>query len=252
MLTMRSLGNAAMRFRWFLSGLSLILAGCERAPVAADDDLATLDRTLAAAHSPQAPDPAVLAALNDPIMVDPQLTARSNADALRPTSMPYAVPVPHPGIAAGSSEGDLDLPSAPAPEPLDDATRYRGMTLTALAQATTTARGRTCAGRLAYSADWSARMIADVPLHPDARVIEAAGADTGGCSVRAIRFYVARPASYLVDWYAYRGKQAGQRVEHHADKAIHSLSGSRGNAAWFAVFTDRGDGGTEVDLIATG
>jgi hypothetical protein len=247
---MRALGIVAMRSRWFLLGLSLILGGCERESVPADQDLAMLDQSLAAAHAPKAPDPAILAALNDPIMVDPQLTARSNADALRPASMPYAAPIPHPGIAAGSGEGELDLPSAPSPVPLGDAARYRRMTLAGLAQLT--ARGRACASRLGYSADWAARMIGDLPLHPDARVIEAAGVETGGCSVRAIRFYAARPTPYLIDWYAYRAKRAGLSVEHRADTAVHSLSGSRGNAEWFAVFTDRGDGGTDVDLIVSG
>ncbi|PCD01675.1 hypothetical protein COC42_16285 [Sphingomonas spermidinifaciens] len=225
------------------------LAACSDGGSGNESDLAALDAELTQGQSASGADPQVMATLNDPIMVDPQLGAKSNADAIRPAPQPYAAPVPHPGVAAGSAAPDEKLLAAPAPKPLTDASIRQSITLASLAGSRRT-KAAACNGRLAYSANWANRLPAELPLHPDARVTEAGGVEGNGCSMRVASFFVAKPAALLVDWYYTRAVRAGFSAEHQADGATHVLGGGRREGlTYLVVLTDRGDGGTDIDLI---
>ncbi len=236
-----------------LLALSFALAGCGRA-AREPDELAQLDRELAQADDP-ARDPAVAAALGDQIMVDPRLLQQSNADAIRPPNRPdggAVAPVdiaarpgtaPPPGLAATPATG-ADCPECRA--------RGGALTLGALAERQRDRHTAACAPRIRYSATWANRLPPAAPLYPDARVIEAAGADAPGCSLRVVAFRSSAPLQRVADWYGTTGRRAGYAAGHRVGGAVHVVGGTRGDAAYLAYLRARADGGTDVELIANG
>lgn len=234
-------------FAFFLPLLAL--AGCGGG---ADEDrnLDTIDNELIQAN---ATDPAVAAALQDQIMVDPSLTAQANGDAVRPPARPYAGAVPGDGVAAGSAARDETLDRAPAGTECRDCKGGReALTLSELAVAQQRGgSGTACATKVGYSATWANRLPAGLPLHPDARVSEAAGTDADGCRLRVVSFTVAQPLDRMVDWYYTRARRAGYSAEHQADGDEHVLGGTRGNAA-YVVYLSPQNGRTAIDLVVNG
>jgi hypothetical protein len=201
-------------------------------------------------------DPALMAALHDQIMVDPMLVQQANIDVVRPPTMPRSGAVPPDGIAVAAMKpvpGEA-LTSAPAPsgDCPQCAVARRSLTLGALA-AQQGGRAGQCAANVSYSADWANRLPQGVPLYPDARVSEAAGADGAGCALRIVSFASTAPMQRLLDWYYTKASAAGFRAGHQADGTEHVLAGTKaGGAAFLAVLRARGDGGTDVDLMADG
>jgi hypothetical protein len=236
-----------------LLALSVALAGCDRA-AEAPDELAQLDRELAEANG-LARDPVVAAALGDQIMVDPRLTQQSNANSIRPPNRPDGGAVAPVDIAA---RPETAPPPGLTPTPARKADcpecRARGgaLTLGALAERQRDRRTADCAPRIAYSATWANRLPAAAALYPDARVIEAAGVDEAGCSLRVVTFRSSAPLQRVADWYGTTGRRAGYAAEHRVDGAVHVVGGTRGGAAYLAYLRARADGGTDVDVIANG
>jgi hypothetical protein len=234
--------------------LALLLAACGTAPEE-PRNLDTLDRELAAVNTASpAADPALRSALRDQIMVDPALVQQANGDALRPPPQPQSGMIP-PDRApeqpkAAENEPLRTAPPATAGCPQCAAAR-RSLTLGALAEAQ---GGRTagCAEAVSYSAGWANRLPAGVPLYPDARVAEAAGADRPGCALRIVSFASAAPVQRLLDWYYTRTARAGYRAQHGADGTMHTLGGTKRGAAFLLILTPRADGGTDADLMADG
>lgn len=242
-----------------LIGLSLSLAACG-ARDDGDRNLDSLDNELVEAGNNSARDPALMSALHDQIMVDPNLAQQANADAVRPPAQPYSGAVPPDGIAAatpasGGAATSETLKTAPTARDGDcpKCTAAReSLTLGALASRQRDRRTSGCAGAMRYSARWAERLPADVPLYPDARVSEAAGADTASCALRAVSFSTSAPLQTVIDWYYTRVSGAGYSAEHQADGAEHVLGGTRDSdgGAYVVYFTTRRDGGTDVDLVA--
>ncbi len=198
-----------------------------------------------------AADPAVTAALRDRIMVDPTLAAQANGDAVRPPDRPYGAPVPSATVAAGSAGRDEKLEHAPAP---GDCPACRGgrEALTLGELATVQRSGdRQCATKIGYSATWANRLPGPFALHPDARVVEAAGTDADGCRLRVVHFVIARPLGQMVDWTYTRARHGGYSAEHQAEGEQHLVGGTRGDSAYVAFLSPEGDG-TSVDLIVDG
>lgn len=226
--------------------LLLLLAACGKA---ADPptDLDALDRELTAANGPAAADPAVRQALRDPIMVDPGLQGQSNANAVRPPDRPDAGAVP-PDLVRSDPVDPASLRHAPPPAAGCPQCRAKAgsYTLGALTAAQPGARGCVTVG---YSAGWANRLSADLPLYPDARVIEAAGNAAGPCRLRAVSFASGARASKLIDWYFTRAGAAGYRPEHRADGAMEVVGGTRGADAFVVYVTPRPGGGSDVDLV---
>ncbi len=226
-------------------------------------DLDSLDAELAGGTmTGNARDPAVMAALQDQIMVDPALAAQSNTDAVRPPAQPYSGAVPVDGIAVaatpaaatgGAATGERlrSTPVAKGDCPGCMAAR-ESVTLGALAARQKAPGTAACAGNLRYSTHWAQRLPGDLPLYPDARVIEAAGNDAGNCHVRAVSFASSAPLQRVLDFYYTRASNAGYSADHQADGAEHVLGGTRArDDGAFAIFlTSRADGGTDVDMVA--
>ncbi|ATY33707.1 hypothetical protein [Sphingomonas psychrotolerans] len=229
--------------------LPLALAGCGGPDNA--------NNMMSDAELGNAADPAVTTALQDQIMVDPQLGRQANGDAIRPPSQPYSGGVPADGVATNGEKVDTaGLIKAPAPVAGKDcpecAAAREAVTLGGIAARQKNPRIKGCAGALKYSAAWAQRLPADLPLYPQARVTEAAGAQGGNCALRVVSFSAAQSIDALLDWYYTRATRAGYSSEHQRDGAQHVLGGtrSRDDGAYVLFLTRRKDGGTDVDLVA--
>lgn len=230
--------------------LLLLLAGCggTASEQAAVDPL---DEELAAARTGDSGDPLLMSVLSDPLMTDPQLSTRANANSVRPPSQPYGAPLPSPLI--GSQPDDSAAPpAAPAPTACvaDCRAATQALTLAALAAEQRAPGLARCAGRLRYAARWAVRLPAELALSPDARVIEAAGADA--CDLRAVSYIAPRPLARVIDDFYARTTAAGYRVQHQSDGTQHVLRGARDRdgGAFLLVATARDDESSEVTLLA--
>ena len=241
--------------------LPLALLACAKREE--DRNLDSLDNELVEAGSggTNVSDPAMTSALHDQIMVDPALAQQSNADSVRPPAQPYSGGVPPVSIAqtpGGATTGTATsetIKPAPVPASRDcpecQAARD-SLTLGALASRQRDKRTSGCAGALRYSARWAERLPVDVPLYPGARVVEAAGADTDVCHLRAVTFSTSAKLQIVLDWYYTRVTTSGYSAEHQSDGTEHTLGGTRDRdgGAYVLSLTGRRDGGTDVDLVA--
>ena len=230
--------------------LAALLCACGSKPDTGQR-IASLDDELtgANANSP-AKDPAVTAALHDQIMVDPDLLQQSNAGAVRPPPRPVSGALPSPDIAAKSGPAETETLRHAPPATADCkqcAAARRALTLGALAERT--GAPATCTAAIGYSASWSTKLPAAVPLYPDARVTEAAGADGRGCTLRVVSFRSSAAIARVLDWYYTRTTKAGYSAQHGVEGAQHSLGGTKpGGGAFLVMLRPRGDG-TDVDLM---
>jgi hypothetical protein len=239
---LRSLGFFVFVF------LPLALAGCGGGA----------DRQLSDEELGNAVDPAVASALHDPIMVDPALGAKANSDAIRPPSQPYSGALPADTVATNNGKAELgQLLTTPDPVPArkncpECAAARDAVTLGGLAARQKSPRVAGCAEALRYSAAWAQRLPADLPLLPKARVAEAAGADTNGCTLRVVAFAAPQPLRTTLDWYYTRAIRAGFSAEHQLEGDTHILGGARkrDDGAYMLFMTARADGGTDVELVA--
>jgi len=236
----------------------LALGACGQASDA-DRNLDALDAELADGNSNgNLRDPALMSALQDQIMVDRALAAQANHDAIRPPAQPYSAQVA-PDMntnrrAVADASTSETLKSAPAPRRGQGCAQCEAaresLTLGGLVERQANRGARACAGAISYSTQWALRLPQAVPLYPDARVSEAAGAEAGSCALRVVSFATAAPLQTVLDWYYTRVSKAGYSAEHQADGGDHVLAGTRGEAAYAVFATARADGGTDVDLVA--
>lgn len=198
-------------------------------------------------------DPAISGALGDQIMVDPQLSRQANSDAIRPPGQPYSGGVPADGVATNNGKLEVgELLRTPAPTKFSRDPNAGGVTLGALAEQQKHGGMAKCHASLKYSANWATRMPRDLPLYPQARITEAAGSDTDGCTLRVLTFSSAQPLQGVLDYYYTRATKGGYSSEHQLDGQEHVLGGTRkrDGAVYILFLRKRGDGGTDADLIA--
>ena len=233
-----------------LTAFALVTASCGPSPETADASAATNGLEATAADARPESDPVLASALRDQIMVDPRLVQQANADTLRPPAQPESLALPPDTIAnAAFRPVPGALRSAPAASgncPQCAAAR-RALTLGALAASQ--GASANCVQKVSYSTTWANRLPDAVPLYPDARVREAAGADEPGCALRVVSFASAAPMQRLLDWYYTRTSDAGYRAGHGTEGDEHILAGTRPSAAFMLRLRPRGDGGTDVDLM---
>ena len=230
---------------------AVLLASCGKGDK--DANLATLDAQL----TNNAIDPALKGALADQIVVDPNLTGQSNRNAVRPADKPAsgALPVLTGDAKKAAAEAQRlaggKLLSAPAPvaaKPMDR------MTLGALAREQGYRTGVDCKAKLAYATQWATRMPEPFAVYPGAQLMEAAGAEGNGCTLRAASFVTSVPRQSVLDYYYTQARRAGYDGEHQLMEGDHVLGGTRANdkAAYLILVRDAQGGKTAVDILADG
>ena len=110
--------------------------------------------------------------------------------------------------------------------------------------------GTGCLGGLGYSNDWAAKLPADLPMHPSARLQEAAGHD-GGCQARVVSFTVAGDRGQVLGWYANKAKASGYSVGRDDKGGDQILAGDKGDSAYYIIVGPAAGGETPVDYIWT-
>lgn len=227
------------------AALPLALLACAKPP-ADQPTLDDLDRELTSNNQG---DPVLASAVRGQIMIDPALDQSSNARSVRPPNRPDPGAVPPDDIAATPDGVDPStLKTAPAAHGCPDCALAAGaLTLGELARRQKNRRIADCSARLRYSATWAARLSGDVPLYPDARVTEAAGAT--GCGLRVVSFASAAPVDRIIDWYYTKTSRVGFAAEHQRQDSRHILGGTRGDAAYMLYVSPRPGGGSAVDMV---
>lgn len=223
-----------------------------------DGNLAALDAQL----TNNAVDPALKGALADQIVVDPQLVGQSNRNAVRPADKPADAALPVLSGDAGKAQAEArriaggKLLNAPAPTQGSSNAKAMASTVTLGALAREQAqRGKpkvNCAAKLVYGMQWAQRLPEPFTLYPGAQLMEAAGADRDGCTLRAASFVTPVPKQGVIDYYYTLARRAGFSVEHQILDGDNVLGGTRADddGAFFLLFTDAPGGKTNVDIIA--
>lgn len=207
-------------------------------------------------------DPAMTAALNDPLMTDPDLVTQNRANHVARLpggdgSIPAEDASPQ-TLAAARGEA-LALVGGPgrmkaAPKAREAAGGSPpGAALTAAARvAASSDLSDDCAEATTYTAVWAAKMPEAFPVYPRAAVQEAAGTDAGGCSLRAVNFTTPVPPGEVIDFYYTRARHAGFSARPVLAGGKATLGGRKGARSFAVHVRGRGDGTTEVDLVANG
>ncbi len=233
--------------RLVLCLLLLTLAACSASKPAADPNAER--------------DGAAAAALNDPIMVDPDLSGQNRGNAALSGGGPANGTLPdfnrspeEADAARAAAQSQLGGAIQPAPTPGASADKSRlagALTMPAVAAASGIA-SKPCAEGMGFTFGWAAQLPAGLQIYPRGHAIVAAGNDTNGCKVRAVRFVTPVAVTDAVDFYyasARAAKLSPERRHEGDDEVIGAKSAAGAGAAYIRK---RGDGLTEVDLISSG
>jgi hypothetical protein len=206
-------------------------------------------------------DPLMSAALEEQIMVDPDMVNRNGANQV--AAVPDgigAIPRPDSGSDAAMAAraeaeelvgGAAAMRRAPPPQRVDGALPPEAALSAAARAATSGAAQRNCAAGAQFSARWAAQMPSAFPVYPRGNVLEAAGNDADGCSLRVVNFATAASVADVMDFYYTRARAAGYTVQHVVQGGDNVLGGS-GRGGSVMVFARAVDGGlTTVDLVTS-
>jgi hypothetical protein len=107
-----------------------------------------------------------------------------------------------------------------------------------------------CLGGLDYSNAWATKLPADLPMHPSAKLQEAAGHD-GGCLARVVSFTVPGDRGQVIGWYTAKAKAAGYSTGRDDKHGDWNLAGDKGDTAYYIMVGPASGGETPVDYIWT-
>ncbi len=108
--------------------------------------------------------------------------------------------------------------------------------------------GAGCLGGLVYANSWATKLPADLPMHPAAKLSEAAGHD-GACQARAVSFTVPGDRGQLLGWYQAKAQAAGYTVGRADDADDWILTGKKGASVYHILFGAPAHGETPVDYV---
>ncbi len=239
--------------------LSIVLLSCTAITLSAcgDDpktEAAQLDQKLLGKGDKA--DPALTSALEDQIMVDPSLTGQSNQHAVRPADEPGSAPIPPakgeaPATAIpGRKTVTLGQLAAAQAEGNKASSTFSGGVKPLAAVGVDKASFTGCGLDVDYAMGWANRLPAAMPLHPGARVEEAAGSDNGRCRLRAVTYTTGASSQDMIAYYQGKARKAGFSAEHRNEDGNDIVGGTRKDgAAYFVVLTPRDNGGTTADFV---
>ena len=206
----------------FALALLLGAATCHKAPPPANS-LDALDNDLV--NGTVADESPANKALAGAIQVDPAKTARHAGDRAPSVSLAQ--------IAERQAHGQ---PAMPAVTENGDGSMVEG--------------GAGCLAGLVYSNGWAAKLPADLPMHPAAKLEEAAGHD-GACQARVVSFSVPGDRGQLLGWYRAKAQAAGYSATRTDSDGDWVLVGGKGNAAYHIMLGAPAHGETPVDYVWT-
>ena len=93
-----------------------------------------------------------------------------------------------------------------------------------------------CSKQLVYGMEWAQRLPDGFPVYPGAQLMEAAGAQANGCTLRAVSFVTPVPRQGVMDYYYTLARRAGYDGEHKILGGDHVLGGTR-NGDGMACFS---------------
>ena len=112
--------------------------------------------------------------------------------------------------------------------------------------------GTDCGAIAEYSESWAGRLPAGFPLYPESQVIEAAGTDASGCSLRVVNFASPVTVKDVMDFYYTRAVGEGFEIQRAAVGGEDTLGGTGAGGNFLVVGRDRPGGGSDIDLIVSG
>ncbi|HNJ47850.1 MAG TPA: hypothetical protein PK479_05435 [Novosphingobium sp.] len=202
-------------------------------------------------------DPAMVDALSDPLMADPDLATQNRGGSALSGGGPASGQIPPlpkgPEEIEAAKQAALDLAggaisSAPAASTRSDTSRRDGaITAEALAAASGLV-SKGCAGKLAYSFVWAARLAPALMPFPRGHVQEAAGSDDPACRIRVVNYLTPVEPAAVVDFHFAMAAKGKLQPSHTREGDDDVISG-RG----YAVFVRPAQGGlTQVDVVSAG
>jgi hypothetical protein len=213
--------------------LALPLMGCKKQ----GDDLNALDAQLT---NNAAED------LAGQIVVDPRIAGEPQRVARLPALK---------GDAAKSLAESVKLAGGrllATPAPAQEETKESPATLIAVAREQQQPGGNAvCRKQLESGAQWADRLPEPFAVYPGAKLLEAAGADRDGCTLRVATFTSPVPLQSVMDYYYTQARRAGFDAEHRITGGQHVLGGTRKDdgGAYLLLFS-QANGQTNIDLIA--
>jgi len=225
---------APVRSFCVLALLAVPLAGCGKK----ENDLNALDAQLVNN---------AVDALAGQIVVDPRLAGQSQRAAKLPALT---------GAAARALADSVKLAGGTllaTPAPAQEEAKESASMLAAVASEQKKPGGNAfCREQLVYGAQWANRLPEPFIVYPGAQLVEAAGAEKEGCTLRAATFMTPVPRQSVMDFYYTQARRAGFDAEHKVMGRDHVLGGSRKDdgSAFLLLFTEGPGGKTSVDVLA--
>jgi len=222
--------------------LALPLGSCGKGDKKAD--LNALDAQLTKNVADANPD----GGLAGQIVVDPRFAGQSGR---RAAALPALKGAAAKDLAASVKLAGGKLLATPAPTQ-GEATESQAA-LAAIAREQSAPGGNAyCRKQLAYGMQWANRLPDPFTVYPGARLVEAAGADKDGCTLRAATFVTPVPRQSVMDYYYTQALRAGFDAEHKLLGGDHVLGGTRKDdgSAFLLLFTEAPGGRTNIDIIA--
>lgn len=203
-------------------------------------------------------DPALSGALGEQIMVDPDMAGQNGAAIGVNDNRITLPPQDRSPEAIEAARADAavvaggELKSAPPPQK-GGAEALTQAAATAAQVAHSAKMSRTdCAGKVAYSNTWAAKLPDGIPVYPRGAVQEAAGTDSDGCALRVVNYGTPVSPGEIVNFYYTMAGKAGYGAEYRMDGNDHVIGGRKGGKAFVAYVRRLGNGITEVDLVTSG
>jgi len=110
--------------------------------------------------------------------------------------------------------------------------------------------GAGCLAGLVYSNSWATKLPVDLPMHPAAKLEEAAGHD-GDCQARVVSFAVPGDRGQVLGWYRARAQAAGYSADRADSDGDWVLVGGKGASSYHIMLGAPDHGETPVDYVWT-
>ena len=208
----------------FALALLFSAAACHKAPPPANSLDASDNDLVNGAVADESPANKALARA---IQVDPAKTGRHAATVDRTASISLAQ------VAARQAHGQPAMPA-----------------VTEDGEGSAVGGGTGCLAGLVYSNGWATKLPADLPMHPAAKLEEAAGHD-GDCQARVVSFAVPGDRGQVIGWYQERARAAGYTASRADTGDDWILAGGKGATAFHIILGAPQHGETPVDYVWT-